>query len=139
MKVRRYSELIQYQTYEDRLNYLRLYSSVGRDTFGFDRYLNQKFYRSEEWKKIRREVILRDNGNDLGLDDCPIQGRLYVHHMNPMTVDNLVHSDENILNPEFLITVSHETHNLIHYGFEQTNPYKLTERRPNDTSPWRGK
>lgn len=138
MSRRTYTELTQFTTFEERLRYLRLDSMVGADTFGFDRYLNQRFYRSAEWRAIRHEIIVRDSACDLGLPDYEIDGKIYIHHMNPITVDDLEHSSIYLLNPEFLICVSHATHNAVHYGSEETPQiHDLIERRPNDTIPWR--
>lgn len=134
--IRRYSELIKLPYFEDRFEYLKLPGSVGIETFGFDRYLNQHFYRSQEWRNIRREVIIRDDGFDLGSDDRPIRGRVLVHHMNPITEQDILDRDPDILNPEFLITVSHDTHNAIHYGTELRPPPIVVERKPGDTRLW---
>lgn len=134
--IRRYSHLRQIPEFEDRYRYLRLQGSVGRDSFGFDRHINQAFYRSREWKDIRHHVIARDNGCDLGVEGYEIHGELLVHHMNPMTVDDIVHAHPNILDPEYLITTTHKTHNAIHYGDEDLLPRQLTPRRPGDTDMW---
>lgn len=134
-----YSELIQIPNYQDRVKYLQLNGSVGEDTFGFDRYLNQRFYKSKEWKSIRNAVILRDNACDLGLDDLPIPNGepILIHHMNPITKENILSHSLDILNPEYLISVTKRTHNLIHYGFQSkdTQPDAL-ERVPGDTKLW---
>ena len=116
--IRTYSELIRLPTFEERFRYLKLDGLVGKDTFGFDRYLNQEFYRSKEWKEVRDFVIVRDNGCDLGMDGYEIVGRIYIHHMNPITVNDIVHSSDFLLNPDYLICVSHNTHNAVHYGDE---------------------
>lgn len=136
--IRTYSELKRLETFEERFEYLRLAGLVGESTFGFDRYLNQALYRSKAWKKIRNQVILRDEGCDLGIPDRLIIGRVVVHHMNPLVVDEVDERDEDIFNPEFLICVSHETHNAIHYG-DEALLMKSTPviRSPNDTSPWK--
>lgn len=132
-----YSELRKLDSYESRLDYLRLKGIVGGETFGFDRYLNQQFYKSKEWKKIRDEVIIRDNGCDLGIPGREIYGKVYVHHMNPLTVDDLNNKDY-LLNPEYLVCVSHDTHNAIHYGYDNSEiNNKYIERKPNDTCPWK--
>lgn len=110
---------------------------IGIETFGFDRWLNQEFYSSYEWKKFRRDIIARDNGNDMGLDGYPINGTIIVHHLNPITEDQLVHSEDVIFDPENVICVSKRTHNAIHYGDFSLLPRPLIERRPNDTVPWR--
>lgn len=135
--IRTYSELRALESYEDRVDYLRTENLVGRPTFGYDRWINQQFYRSKLWRRIRREVILRDNGCDLGLSDRPIYDRILVHHMNPIDVDAIVHSEDNLLDPEQLICVSHDTHNLIHYGPAGAPRIPSGERHPNDTIPWR--
>jgi hypothetical protein len=134
--LRSYTGLLQYHTFEDRFRYLRLRSSVGRSTFGFDRYLNQRFYTSTQWRHVRNEIIARDNGCDLGIEDHEIVDRIYIHHMNPMTVEDIELGNEDILNPEFLISVSHLTHNAIHYGDENLLRKPLVERRPGDTKLW---
>lgn len=137
MKIKTYSELITLPTFEERFRYLKLDGVVGKSTFGFDRYLNQRFYTSKEWKKIRNEIILRDNGLDLGIDDHVIVGKIYIHHMNPIMAKDIVDQTRYLLDPEFLICVSHITHNAIHYGDESLLPQSLIERRPNDTCPWK--
>lgn len=134
--IRTYSELSNIESFEERYKYLALKGDVGRSTFGFDRYLNQDFYRSREWRNARRIVIIRDNGCDLGIDGYEIHEGLYVHHMNPMTADDIVHGNDDILNPDFLITVTHETHNAIHYGDERLLRRPLIERMPGDTKLW---
>lgn len=135
--MRTYEELIKMRTYEERFRYLKLNGRVGEETFGFDRYLNQIFYRSQEWKKIRRDVIVRDGGCDLGLEDCPIFGRVLIHHMNPINVDDIRNRSDLLLNPRYLICVSKETHNAIHYGDESIfETIKPIERKPNDTKLW---
>lgn len=132
-----YSELISLQSFEDRFNYLRLNGQVGRETFGFDRIYNQKFYRSKEWKDIRNFVITRDLGCDLGIKDREIQGRIMVHHMNPISIEDIQHSSDYLLNPEYLITVSPKTHDAIHYSDESILlPSLVTERKPGDTKLW---
>ena len=135
--IRTYSELCQLSTFEDRFDYLRLNGTVGKDTFGFDRYLNQQFYRSREWKRIRDLVILRDNGCDLGIDEYEIHGRILIHHMNPISIEDLQHMSDFLMNPEYLICVSHRTHNAIHYGDESLIVGAPIERSQNDTCPWR--
>lgn len=135
--IRTYSELIQLPTFEERFDYLRLDGVVGKDTFGFDRYLNQQFYRSGEWKRIRNRVIVRDNGCDLGIDDYEIHGRILIHHMNPISIEDLQHMSDLLMNPEYLICVSHRTHNAIHYGDESLIVTAPIERTQNDTCPWR--
>ena len=135
--IRTYSELMRLPTFEERFRYLKLDGLVGKDTFGFDRYLNQEFYRSKEWKEIRDFVIVRDNGCDLGMDGYEIVGRIYIHHMNPITVNDIVHSSDFLLNPDYLICVSHNTHNAVHYGDEDLLVAAPVERRKNDTCPWK--
>lgn len=135
-RLRTYSELIALKTYEERFRYLALRGVVGRATFGPDRYINQAFYRSQQWRRMRDEIIVRDNGCDMGDLDHPIQRIILIHHMNPMTVAEIVDGEDSILNPEFLICVSHRTHNAIHYGDESLLPKTFVERRPGDTKLW---
>ena len=134
---RTYKELSMLVTFEERFQYLRLDGKVGQDTFGFDRIMNQRFYRSPEWKRIRDRVIIRDNGCDLGVPDRIIYGRVLIHHMNPITREDILRRRDSVLNLEYLITVSFGTHNAIHYGDESLLPMELIERRPNDTCPWK--
>ncbi len=137
-KIRTYSELVLFPTFEQRFEYLRLDGEVGAETFGFDRYLNQAFYNSVEWKRVRDIVIIRDNGCDMGVDGYGIGGRVLIHHMNPICVDDIRLATQNLLDPEFLICVSHGTHNAIHYGdSELASRYIPAERTPNDTCPWK--
>ena len=135
--IRTYSELCQLSTFEERFDYLRLNGSVGKDTFGFDRYLNQQFYRSSEWKRIRDRVILRDNGCDLGVEGYEIRGRILIHHINPISVEDIHTMSDLLMNPEYLICISHRTHNAIHYGDESLIITTPIERTQNDTCPWR--
>lgn len=137
--MRCYSELVQLHTFEERFKYLSLLGTIGNETFGFDRYLNQKFYKSIEWKHIRNFVIVRDNGCDMGLRDYPIRGKIMIHHMNPVSAEDLESSRwDDLLNPEFLISVSMDTHNAIHYGDEKIlNKVDVVERSVGDTIPWR--
>lgn len=135
--IRRYSELILLPTFEERFDYLRLGGSVGESTFGFDRYLNQVFYKSPEWKRIRDYVIIRDNGCDLGVEGYTIHGRILVHHMNPITVEDIERESDFLMNPEFLISTIHNTHNAIHYGDDSLLYKGPVERTKNDTCPWR--
>ena len=135
--IRTYSELCQLSTFEERFDYLRLDGVVGKDTFGFDRYLNQQFYRSSEWKRIRDLVILRDNGCDLGVEDYEIRGRILIHHVNPISVEDIHTMSDLLMNPEYLICTSHRTHNAIHYGDESLIITTPIERTQNDTCPWR--
>lgn len=136
MTIRRYSELRRLHTIEDRYHYLALRGGVGDATFGSERYLNQNFYRSREWKLVRDEVINRDAGCDLGIEGFEIFDRIIIHHMNPMTIEDIRHGDDAILNPEFLISTTHRTHNAIHYGDERLLPRQLVVRRPGDTTLW---
>lgn len=135
--IRTYSELITNDLFLDRYNYLKLTGQVGIDTFGLDRYLNQSLYRSRRWNNVRNQVILRDNGCDLGVDGYDIFGKIIVHHMNPLTVEEIEEDSDDIYDPEFLICVSHITHNAIHYGDEHLLPVLPVERMRNDTCPWK--
>lgn len=137
MNIRTYSELILIPTFEERFKYLQLNGRVGDDTFGFDRYINQNFYRSAEWKRIRDLVIMRDNGCDLALDGYEIYGRILIHHMNPISVKDVELSTEYLMNPEYLICVTHNTHNAIHYGDEKLLMKGPVIRTKNDTCPWK--
>lgn len=137
MKLRTYSELRRLNSFEDRFEYLKLSGQVGADTFGFDRYLNQILYQTEIWKKVRRDVIARDEGFDLGSRDRPIGGKILVHHMNPITLEDIRSGDRKVFDPEFLICCSHLTHNAIHYGDFNLLPKDPIERSPNDTCPWK--
>lgn len=137
MKIRRYSELISYNNFEDRYKYLQLKGQVGLDTFGLDRYLNQTLYRSYRWRKTRDQIIIRDNGCDLGVDGFDIFGKIIVHHMNPLTLEEIEEDSDTIYDPEYLICVSHMTHNAIHYGDERLLPQLPIERIPNDTCLWK--
>lgn len=133
---RSYSALSRLPTFEERYKYLSLKGQVGEVTFGFDRYINQKFYTSRQWRQVRNYVIARDNGCDLGIEGFEIHSKVIIHHMNPMTADDIIHGDEAILDPEFLITTTHQTHNAIHYGDESLLPRSFVERRPGDTKLW---
>jgi len=135
--IRTYQELILLPTFEQRFNYLKLNGSIGTQTFGFDRYLNQMFYRSKEWKKIRNQVIVRDNGCDLALKDNEIFGRIYIHHMNPIQVKDILDQSDYLLNLDYLVCVSMDTHNAIHYGDYSLLLRGPVERTPNDTCPWK--
>lgn len=137
MTIRTYSELITLPTFEERYRYLRLEGRVGEETFGFDRYLNQVFYKSKEWRSVRDYVIARDNGCDLGIEGYEIFGQILIHHMNPITKDDILHRKDFILNPEYLITTIKKTHDAIHYGDESLLITAPIERRKNDTCPWR--
>lgn len=133
--IRTYSDLRQLTTFEDRFEYLRLVGKVGFPTFGHERWMNQHFYTSSEWRRIRNEVIARDNGFDLGVEGHPIAGKIIVHHMCPLNPEMLEESDETILNPEYLISCSIMTHNAIHFG-DAAPDHKPVERRPGDTLLW---
>lgn len=135
--IRTYSELIQLPTFEERYRYLRLGGRVGEDTFGFDRYLNQLFYKSDEWLSRRDEIIIRDNGCDLGIPGREIYGRILIHHMNPIAVRDILNRTEYLLNPEYLISTIKNTHDAIHYGNEESLILVPPERVKNDTCPWR--
>lgn len=137
MSIKTYFELITLPTFEERYRYLRLRGAVGQDTFGFDRYLNQAFYRSAEWKRVRDLVIIRDNGCDLGVEGHEIYGRILIHHMNPITIKDIQVASEFLLNPDYLICVTHATHNAIHYGDENLLIKTPIERTKNDTCPWK--
>lgn len=135
--IRTYSELITFPTFEERFKYLQLEGSVGKDTFGYDRYLNQLFYKTAEWKRLRQDLIIRDNGCDLGVEGREIYGRIIIHHLNPITKDDIVRRTEYLLNPDFLICTTHNTHNAIHYGDESLLITSPVERSKNDTCPWK--
>ena len=137
MSIKTYSGLILLPTFEERFKYLQLNGRVGDDTFGFDRYINQNFYRSAEWKRIRDLVIMRDNGCDLALEGYEIYGRILIHHMNPITVKDVELSTEYLMNPEYLVCVTHNTHNAIHYGDEKQIITGPIVRTKNDTCPWK--
>ena len=137
MGIKTYSELISLPTFEERFRYLQLKGSVGKDTFGFDRYLNQNFYRSAAWKRVRDQVIIRDNGCDLGIEDLLIYGKVLIHHMNPINARDIIDMSEFLLKPEYLICVSHATHNAIHYGDENLLIKEPVIRTKNDTCPWK--
>ena len=136
--IKTYSELIKLDSFEERFRYLMLGGMVGESTFGFERYLNQKFYNTREWKSLRRDIIIRDNGCDLGVDGFDIPSKIIIHHMNPIAVNDIVDCSDFLMSPEYLICVSLRTHNAIHYGddsilFEN----EVIARKPNDTCPWR--
>lgn len=135
--IRTYSELITLKTFEERYEYLRLGGTVGEETFGFDRYLNQIFYKSDEWKKIRREIILRDNGCDLGIPGREIDKHIIIHHMNPISKEDILDRSELLRNPEYLICTLKSTHDAIHYGDRRLLVMDPVERRKNDTCPWK--
>lgn len=135
--MRNYEELSHISDFNERFEYLKLDGVIGDSTFGFDRYINQRFYRSKEWLSVRDFVIVRDEGMDMGAPDHPINGRILVHHMNPISIKDISDATEFLLNPEYLICVSHNTHNAIHYGDSSLLSGGIFERRPNDTCPWR--
>ena len=138
MIIRNYSEFAKLDTFMDRFEYLKLSGSVGVETFGFDRYLNQEFYqRSQEWKRIRDYVIIRDNGCDLGIEGHEIYGKILVHHMNPISKYDLLNQTKYLLDPEYLICTIKSTHDAIHYGDEKLLMKDPIERKQNDTCPWR--
>ncbi len=137
MSIKRYSELITIPTFLDRYRYLRVSGQVGEETFGFERYLNQVFYRSPEWKRVRDKVITRDLGCDLGVEGREILGRIYIHHMNPIRAEDIRNRSNFLLDPEFLITTTYETHQAIHYGNEDLLIIAPVIRTRNDTCPWR--
>ena len=132
-----YSELMQFQTFEDRFNYLKLDGTVAETTFGFDRYLNQSLYQSKEWRRLRNEIIVRDDGCDMAFPDNKIGYKIFIHHMNPISQRDIEDRSDVIFDPEFLICVSQDTHNAIHFGDASLLPKGLIERRSGDTCPWR--
>ena len=135
--IRTYSELITFQTFKERYKYLRLRGFVGEETFGYDRYLNQVFYKSKEWMDIRKYVIIRDNGCDLGIPGHEIHGRILIHHMNPITKEDILNRSEFLLDPEYLISTIKVTHDAIHYGDENLLIDSPIVRTKNDTCPWK--
>jgi len=136
MMTKRYSELRRLDSFEDRFEYLKMGGTVGHATFGFDRYINQKFYSSGQWKSVRNHVILRDNGCDLGISGYEIHGALLVHHINPMSVESIVEGSPWILDPDYLITTTHDTHNAIHYGDSSLLKVPYSPRAQGDTRLW---
>jgi hypothetical protein len=137
MIIRTYSGLLRLNTFEERYEYLRLDGTVGKETFGFDRFINQRFYKSLEWKRVRDIVIVRDDGCDMGVKNREIQGKILIHHMNPISLKDIMAQSEYLLNPEYLISTSGSTHNAIHYGDEKILIQAPAERSKNDTCPWR--
>lgn len=137
MYQRTYSELITFDSYEDRFNYLRLDGLIGETTFGFDRYLNQIFYKSPEWKRTRDIIIVRDKGCDLGVEGYEIRGKILIHHINPITLEDIRNRSYKLFDPENLITTVMMTHNAIHYGDDSLLVKAPVERKPNDTCPWK--
>ena len=136
MTIRTYTDLRRLSTLRDRFDYLELGGRIGESTFGFDRWINQQFYRSQEWRQVRNHVLHRDQGFDLGAHDAPLLGAHLIHHMNPLTIEDIEEASENLLDPEFLITTSIRTHNAIHYGNKDLLPQPYVERRPGDTKLW---
>ena len=137
MSIKTYSELIILPTFRERYRYLRLGGIVGEDTFGFDRYLNQELYTSAEWRRTRDRIIVRDFGGDLAMEGRDISGPIIVHHMNPITLEDIINKSDDIFNPEYLICTTPETHRAIHYGDEQLLYLDPVVRMPGDTCPWR--
>lgn len=139
MTIRTYSELMKLETFDDRFRYLKLDGTVGQDTFGHSRYINQEFYKSASWLEVRDYVIVRDGGFDLGVefDDYRIPGTIIVHHMNPITIDDIINQTEFLLDPEYLISTKLKTHNAIHFGDESILRPVFVERTRNDTCPWK--
>ena len=137
MSIRTYSELITIPTFEERFEYLQLKGSVGKDTFGYDRYLNQVLYRSPEWKRLRNKIIIRDNGRDLACEGYDIHSKVLIHHLNPITVDDVLARSRKVFDPDNLVCVSHNTHNAIHYGDVDLLVTGPIIRTKNDTCPWR--
>ena len=135
--IRTYSELITIPTFEERFKYLQLKGSVGIETFGYDRYLNQILYNSMEWRNLRNKIIVRDNGCDLACEGYEINGRAIIHHIDPITVDDILKRNPKVFDPENLITTVQNTHNAIHYGDENILEQVIVERTKNDTCPWR--
>lgn len=133
---RSYRELRRMSDFRDRFKYLALHGEVGRETFGFDRYLNQQFYKSSEWRQARNDVIVRDNGCDLGIESHPIVGKILVHHINPLTPDDIIHSTDYLFDPDNLICCTIRTHNAIHFGDESLLPKPFVERQQGDTKLW---
>lgn len=136
MMTRTYSELSQFTTFDARFEYLKLGGGVGRATFGFDRYINQQFYTSREWHDVRRQITIRDEGCDLGIIGYEIHVEPLIHHINPMTPDDIRHGEEWILDPEFLILTTHRTHNALHFGTKRSYPKVVLARSPRDTKLW---
>ena len=137
MSIRTYSELITIPTFEERFEYLQLKGSVGKDTFGYNRYLNQVLYRSHEWKRLRNQIIIRDGGCDLACDGYDINSKVLIHHLNPITVEDVLARSRKVFDPNNLVCVSHNTHNAIHYGDVDLLVTGPIIRTKNDTCPWR--
>ena len=132
-----YEELVKLKTFKERYRYLKLSGRIGEETFGFNRYLNQVFYRSKEWKQFRNKIIIRDNGCDLGIDGMEIHSKILIHHINPITKKDILERSELLMDENNVICVSHITHEAIHYGDESLLQDEYIPRRPNDTIPWR--
>lgn len=132
-----YRELIRIPTFLERYEYLKQSAIIGESTFGFDRYLNQQFYTSTEWRRFRNKIIVRDCGNDMAHEDYPINGLIIIHHINPLTVEDFEYASQALFDPENVVAVSKSTHDAIHYGTSDLLPKDLIERRPGDTVPWR--
>lgn len=137
MSIKTYSELIRIQDFQERYQYLRMEARVADATFGFNRYLNQRFYTSKEWAKFRRDIILRDGGFDLAHKDYPITGRIIIHHLNVLTIEDFENNTDALFDPNNVVCVSEDTHNAIHYGADHIVKQDYVPRRPNDTIPWR--
>ena len=135
--IRCYSDLIQLRTFQERYQYLKIHGKVGEDTFGYDRYVNQVLYRSQKWRKTRSQIIIRDNGCDLGIEGRELDDYIMVHHMNPLTLEDIEEDRDCVYNPEYLICCSSRTHKAIHFGDENLLPKDFIERKPNDTCLWR--
>lgn len=135
--IKNYTDLMKLKTFEERYNYLKLDGQVGQETFGFERHLNQGFYRSEEWKRIRDQVIIRDNGCDLGMKGYEMYDNIIIHHMNPIGIQDVLDRSDFLVDPEYLICTRHSTHNAIHYGDASQLVTAPVERTPNDTCPWK--
>lgn len=136
MEFRTYTELSKLETFKERFEYLRLDGVIGEDTFGFDRWINQRFYNSPEWRRLRNYIIVRDNGCDLGIEGATIYGKVLIHHMNPLDKIDILEASDLAMNPEYLISVSYDTHNAIHYGKYEIVSRELVERKPGDTKLW---
>lgn len=137
MTIKSFRELTKLRTFEERYEYLKLGGKVGEITFGYDRYVNQLLYRSKEWRKVRNEIIIRDDGCDLGVDGYEIKSGIIIHHINPLSLQDIEECRACVFDPENLICVSHSTHQAIHYSNDNLIPHRLVERRPNDTCPWK--
>lgn len=134
--IKTYSDAIKFLAFEERFDFLKLNGSIGESTFGFNRYVNQKFYTSNEWRRLRNEIIIRDDGCDLAHPDHPINGRIYIHHINPVTLEQLENEDRFLMDAENLICVSYDTHSALHYGYAKHNDTNVVIRRPGDTTLW---